>query len=235
MVGEEVEKVRGGLKVTYPIENGRVSNWDDMEHLWNYIFHDKLGVDTKEHNIMLTEAPLNPMENRAQMLEHIFEKFGFNAVHIDIQALLVLYAQGKQQLGKERSSDRYPSELHQPLILGWFVNCCGLALAGLWDGVVVDSGDGVTHIVAVIDGMVPKELITRLNIAGRHVTDELLTLLQNRGYVWVWIAALLFCVLVLVEAGDSLTPVAAAGRYALNKTADFHAIQQIKEKFCYIP
>lgn len=100
MVGEEVEKVRGGLKVTYPIENGRVSNWDDMEHLWNYIFHDKLGVDTSEHNIMLTEAPLNPMENRAQMLEHIFEKFGFNAVHIDIQALLVLYAQGKQQLGK---------------------------------------------------------------------------------------------------------------------------------------
>lgn len=84
--------------------------------------------------------------------------------------------------------------------MGWFVNYFGLALAGLWDGVVVDSGDGVTHIVAVIDGMVPKELITRLNIAGRHVTDELLTLLQNRGYVWVW-----FCrvVVVCVCAGRS--------------------------------
>lgn len=58
--------------------------------------------------------------------------------------------------------------------------CCGDP--GLYDGVVVDSGDGVTHIVCVVDGTVPMNLCQRLDIAGRHVTDNLLSLMLARGY-----------------------------------------------------
>lgn len=168
MCGDEADKARRGLRISHPIENGKVLNWDDMEELWNYIFYEKLKVDPSERRIMLTEAPRNPVTNRIKMTEMMFEKYGFEGVLVDIQAVLVLYSQG------------------------------------LWDGVVVDSGDGVTHIVAVVDGTVPANLIQRLDIAGRHVTDKLLSLLQARGY-------------------------------ALNKVSDFHAIQQIKEKFCYVP
>jgi len=49
---------------------------------------------------------------------------------------------------------------------------------------VVDSGDGVTHIVPVWEGIVPPTLIKRLNVAGRHITRHLIKLLQLRGYAF---------------------------------------------------
>jgi len=53
---------------------------------------------------------------------------------------------------------------------------------GLLTGVVVDSGDGVTHVVPVWEGVVPQLLIKRLDVAGRHITRYLIKLLQVRGY-----------------------------------------------------
>jgi len=55
---------------------------------------------------------------------------------------------------------------------------------GLLTGVVVDSGDGVTHIVPVWEGVCPPLLIKRLNVAGRHITRYLIKLLQIRGYAF---------------------------------------------------
>jgi actin-related protein 2 len=55
---------------------------------------------------------------------------------------------------------------------------------GLLTGVVVDSGDGVTHIVPVWEGICPPLLIKRLNVAGRHITRHLIKLLQVRGYAF---------------------------------------------------
>jgi len=55
---------------------------------------------------------------------------------------------------------------------------------GLMTGVVVDSGDGVTHIVPVWEGICPPNLIKRLNVAGRHITRYLIKLLQLRGYAF---------------------------------------------------
>lgn len=55
---------------------------------------------------------------------------------------------------------------------------------GLLTGVVVDSGDGVTHIVPVWEGICPPLLIKRLNVAGRHITRYLIKLLQVRGYAF---------------------------------------------------
>ena len=43
-VGEEAQQKRGVLRIENPIEHGIVKNWDDMEKLWNYTFHEKLEV-----------------------------------------------------------------------------------------------------------------------------------------------------------------------------------------------
>jgi len=55
---------------------------------------------------------------------------------------------------------------------------------GLITGVVLDTGDGVTHSIPVYEGFCPRHLIKRLDVAGRHVTDYLIKLLQGRGYAF---------------------------------------------------
>ncbi len=49
---------------------------------------------------------------------------------------------------------------------------------------VVDSGDGVTHIVPVFDGYALPHLTRRLDVAGRDVTRYLIKLLLHRGYAF---------------------------------------------------
>jgi actin-related protein 2 len=44
------------------VDEGIVKNWEDMTHLWNYTFHDKLKINPGEHKILLTEPPMNPKE-----------------------------------------------------------------------------------------------------------------------------------------------------------------------------
>jgi actin-related protein 2 len=97
---------------------------------------------------MFTEPPQNPLKNREKLVEKMFEKYGFAACNVSIQAMLTLYAQG------------------------------------LLTGVVVDTGDGVTHVVPVYDGFVPQHLIRRLDVAGRHVTKYMIKLLMLRGYAF---------------------------------------------------
>eukprot|EP00033_Pygsuia_biforma_P000471 GCRY01000557.1.p1 GENE.GCRY01000557.1~~GCRY01000557.1.p1 ORF type:complete len:391 (+),score=69.85 GCRY01000557.1:160-1332(+) len=55
---------------------------------------------------------------------------------------------------------------------------------GLLTGVVVDSGDGVTHIVPVFEGFALPHLTRRLDVAGRDITRYLIKLLLLRGYAF---------------------------------------------------
>jgi len=148
MVGDEASLLRAMLQITYPLDNGIIRNWDDMLYVWDYTFNEKLKTNPKECKIMLTEAPMNPQQNRKKMLEVMFEHYGFKSVYIAIQAVLTLYAQG------------------------------------LLTGVVVDSGDGVTHIVPVFEGFSLPHLTRRLDVAGRDVTRYLIKLLLLRGYAF---------------------------------------------------
>jgi actin-related protein 2 len=55
---------------------------------------------------------------------------------------------------------------------------------GLDTAMVLDSGDGVTHCITIVDTYILHNNIKRLNIAGRHITEYLIRLLQLKGYAF---------------------------------------------------
>merc|ERR1712037_559168 len=80
MIGDEAASARQYLKCSYPISNGIVRSWDDMELLWQYSFGNKLGMGDYEtgsfncegNKVLLTEAPLNPQANKEKDLTQLY-------------------------------------------------------------------------------------------------------------------------------------------------------------------
>ncbi|XP_051880140.1 uncharacterized protein LOC127574807 isoform X2 [Pristis pectinata] len=145
-IGHNAQHLRGVLSLHYPLEHGIVTNWDEIEQIWHHTLYRQLHVEPEEHPILLTEAAMNPHQNRERMVEIMFETFNVPFSFVAMQAVLALYS------------------------------------AGRTTGIILDSGDGVTHTVPVYEGYSLPHAMQRLNLAGRDLTEHLKKLLKERGY-----------------------------------------------------
>lgn len=59
-----------------------------------------------------------------------------------------------------------------------------LYASGRTTGIVLDSGDGVSHAVPVYEGFAIPSSVRRIDVAGRDVTEHLQLLLRKSGYVF---------------------------------------------------
>jgi len=102
-IGEEAQQKRGICILKYPLEHGIVQNWDDMEKVWRHTFDNELRMvvgdeceaDEDACGVLLTEAPMNPKDNRERMTQIMFETFNVRRYYVNIQAVLSLYASGR--------------------------------------------------------------------------------------------------------------------------------------------
>ncbi|XP_029444314.1 actin-related protein 3B isoform X3 [Rhinatrema bivittatum] len=154
----------------WPIRHGIVEDWDLMERFMEHAIFKYLRAEPEDHYFLMTEPPLNTPENREYLAEIMFESFNIPGLYIAVQ---------------------------KPFLRGnvIFENCqlflqAVLALAASWTsrqvgertltGIVIDSGDGVTHVIPVAEGYVIGSCIKHIPIAGRDITYFIQQLLRER-------------------------------------------------------
>jgi len=151
-IGKEAEAKRANMNVKSPIQDGVIEDWDSMEKFWNRCIYGYLQANPEEHYMLLTEPPLNPPENREFAAEVMFETFQVPGLYIGVQAVLALIASKVSD-----SADK------------------------IMTGTVVDSGDGVTHVIPVVDGYVIGSCIRHIPLAGSHITGFIQQMLLDRN------------------------------------------------------
>lgn len=124
-----------------------------MERFWSNSIFKYLRVEPEDHHFLLTEPPLNPPENRENTAEIMFESFNCAGLYIAVQAVLALAASWTSSKVQDRSLT----------------------------GTVIDSGEGVTHVIPVAEGYVIGSSIKSIPIAGRDITYFVQSLLRDRG------------------------------------------------------
>lgn len=92
-VGETLDKDTD-YKLSYPVQNGFIKNYDDLGKILDHIFTKKLKVDAMKSNILFPEAANNPKENRQKLIEFMFEKFEIGGFYLSPQAFLTLCTEG---------------------------------------------------------------------------------------------------------------------------------------------
>uniref|UniRef100_A0A8W4F9Y0 Actin related protein 3 n=1 Tax=Sus scrofa TaxID=9823 RepID=A0A8W4F9Y0_PIG len=150
-IGDEaIEKPTYATK--WPIRHGIVEDWDLMERFMEQVIFKYLRAEPEDHYFLLTEPPLNTPENREYTAEIMFESFNVPGLYIAVQAVLALAASWTSRQVGERTLT----------------------------GTVIDSGDGVTHVIPVAEGYVIGSCIKHIPIAGRDITYFIQQLLRDR-------------------------------------------------------
>lgn len=155
-IGYEAQN-RPNANMSHPLEHGIVKDWDKMERMWQHCMYKYLRIEPSEHGFVLTEPPANPPENREYTAEVMFETFGVERLFIAVQGVLALTASWTSQKAQK------------------------LGLSGLSTGTVIDSGDGVTHVIPIVEGFVVSNAIKHIPLAGRDITNFVLEQLRDRG------------------------------------------------------
>ncbi|KAL6068081.1 hypothetical protein STEG23_001434, partial [Scotinomys teguina] len=140
------------LDYQWPIRHGIVEDWDLMERFMEQVIFKYLRAEPEDHYFLLTEPPLNTPENREYTAEIMFESFNVPGLYIAVQAVLALAASWTSRQVGERTLT----------------------------GTVIDSGDGVTHVIPVAEGYVIGSCIKHIPIAGRDITYFIQQLLRDR-------------------------------------------------------
>lgn len=47
-IGRRAQELRGLMRINYPMAHGVVTDWTDMERIWNYVYTEELRTQSEE-------------------------------------------------------------------------------------------------------------------------------------------------------------------------------------------
>ncbi|XP_069743470.1 uncharacterized protein [Narcine bancroftii] len=146
-----------------------------------YIGHDAQHMrGVLSLNYPLEHGIVTNWDEIEQIWHHTFN----HQLHVDPEEHPVLLTEPAMNPhhNRERMVEILFEAFNVPLTFVAMQAVLALYSAGQTTGLILDSGDGVTHTVPVYEGYNLPHAIQRLNLAGRDLTDHLKKLLKERGY-----------------------------------------------------
>ena len=117
-------------------------------------------------------------------MEKIWHYTFYNDLRVDPTEHPVLLTEAplNPRANREKMAEIMFETFNVPAIYVAMQAVLSLYASGRTTGLVVDSGDGVTHIVPIYEGFALTHAISRVDLAGRDITEYLRRLLRQRGY-----------------------------------------------------
>jgi actin-related protein len=94
-VGYEAAAKASLLNLRSPVENGFVTNWEDMEKLWSHVFYNDLVIAPASNCVLLAEKSTISRQSREKAMQIMFESFNVGSYFSVNQAVCVLLSLGK--------------------------------------------------------------------------------------------------------------------------------------------